>query len=238
MSTVTATAAPATDAQITRALIPALEGRDWSSVEGMDRYVSRAAVLNTVLGFATHPMADDTPAVFSRVMSRNATHGERANQLLAYLASESDQPEYLTAPLTKQGASALIDWLFTLPYKARAQEAPSDLPSIEEVPAGRYAVDTEDGAINETAFYKVDRPTEGRWAGYVFVKHIVGDDEQRLSRAASATVLAKISSVGAEAASARYGHEIGACGICGRQLSNDESRERGIGPICADKVGW
>lgn len=116
--------------------------------------------------------------------------------------------------------------------------APAAAPSVDAVPAGRYAVATEDGAINTLAFYKVDRPTEGRWAGFVFVKLIVSDDEQRLSKAASATVLAKIAAVGAEAASAAYGHEIGACGVCSRTLTNDESRERGIGPICAAKNGW
>ena len=51
-------------------------------------------------------------------------------------------------------------------------------------------------------------------------------------------ILARIAAVGAEAASARYGHEIGECGICGRQLTNDESRARGIGPVCAAKAGW
>lgn len=106
------------------------------------------------------------------------------------------------------------------------------------VPAGRYAIETGDGATNALAFYKVDRPTEGRWAGYVFVKLLVSDNEQRLSREASATVLRNIAAVGAQAASARYGHEIGECGVCGRTLTNDESRARGIGPICADKAGW
>jgi uncharacterized ferredoxin-like protein len=99
-------------------------------------------------------------------------------------------------------------------------------------------VATEDGAVNELAFYKVDRPTEGRWAGFVFVKLIVSDDEQRLSKAASAAVLAKIAAVGAEAASAAYGLEIGECGVCSRTLTNDASRERGIGPVCAEKMGW
>ena len=109
---------------------------------------------------------------------------------------------------------------------------------LAEVPAGRYAVETEDGATNELAFYKVDRPTEGRWAGYVFVKLMISDGEQRLSRAASQAVLAKIAAVGPEAASARYGHEIGECGVCGRTLTNDESRARGIGPVCVEKMGW
>lgn len=111
-------------------------------------------------------------------------------------------------------------------------------PSAEVVPAGRYAVATEAGAINTLAFYKVDRPTEGRWAGYVFVKHIVSDDEQRMGRAAGEAILRKIAAVGAEAAMAAYGHEIGECGMCSRTLTNDESRERGIGPICAAKAGW
>lgn len=40
-----------------------------------------------------------------------------------------------------------------------------------------------------------------------------------------------------ESALAAYGQRTGNCGICGRFLSNSESVERGIGPICADKAG-
>lgn len=121
---------------------------------------------------------------------------------------------------------------------AAAAPATEGLPSIEVVPAGRYAIETEDGATNGLAFYKVDRPTEGRWAGRVFVKLMVSDEEQRMSWAATKSILAKIASVGAAEASARYGHEIGECGVCGRTLTNDDSRERGIGPICAAKNSW
>ncbi len=108
----------------------------------------------------------------------------------------------------------------------------------ETVVEGRYAIPTEEGAINELAFYKVDRPTEGRWAGYVFVKRLVGPEEQRLSQKQSAAILAKIGEFGAEKASKLYGKEIGHCGVCGRRLTNDESREAGIGPICAQGLGW
>jgi hypothetical protein len=31
---------------------------------------------------------------------------------------------------------------------------------------------------------------------------------------------------------------VGRCGICGRRLTNPESRERGIGPDCAQRAGW
>ncbi|WIC89789.1 hypothetical protein SEA_SAPO_18 [Gordonia phage Sapo] len=121
--------------------------------------------------------------------------------------------------------------------RATAAPAPvaADLPSVEEVPAGFYAVETGEGATNELAFYKVDRPTEGRWAGYVFVKLQVSDDLQRLSRDAGHAVVRKVAEVGAANASARYGHELGVCGVCGRTLTNDASRAAGIGPKCAEK---
>lgn len=139
---------------------------------------------------------------------------------------------------TQREVSANIDRLKAAgvsPYRAPAATATPAAPAVD-VPAGRYAVATEDGATNALAFYKVDRPTEGRWAGYTFVKLIVSDDEQRLSRAASQAVLAKIAEAGPAEASALYGHEIGSCGVCGRTLTNDESRARGIGPVCQARV--
>jgi len=161
------------------------------------------------------------------------------------LVQADDQLDTWLAELSFESASrhisATIEWLkhSSSPAVKAANSAPATaLPSAEIVPAGRYAIETESGAINELAFYKVDRPTEGRWAGKVFVKLMISDGEQRLSWATTKTVLAKIAEVGAAAASARYGHEIGECGVCGRTLTNDESRERGIGPVCAAKNSW
>jgi Family of unknown function (DUF6011) len=39
-------------------------------------------------------------------------------------------------------------------------------------------------------------------------------------------------------AAVAYGRKFGACSVCGRQLTDGESIERGIGPICAGKYGW
>ena len=36
----------------------------------------------------------------------------------------------------------------------------------------------------------------------------------------------------------RYGKESGECSCCGRELTDPQSIERGIGPICATKYGW
>lgn len=104
-------------------------------------------------------------------------------------------------------------------------DAPTDVPS------GRYAVKV-DGDLN---FYKVNKPTEGRWAGYVFVDQVVGDNYYGIKvRANREKILAAIA-VNPGERSRRYGREIGECGVCGRQLTDAASRAAGIGPVCAKK---
>lgn len=105
----------------------------------------------------------------------------------------------------------------------------------EEVPAGRYAVTGDEG---QTVFVRVDRPTEGQWKGYTFVKIQAGDDLHRVSRATSFALQRKILADGVQESMLRYGREIGSCGHCGRTLTNDESRQAGIGPVCRSKLGW
>lgn len=142
---------------------------------------------------------------------------------------------------TKASASKTITRLLAIKTTGQARRHPANdatIPAADVVPEGRYAVPTEDGALNKLAFYKVDRPTEGKWAGYVFVKLMLSDNEQRMSKAAGAAILAKIAQVGAANASAAYGREFKHCGVCGRGLTNDESRKVGIGPDCRAKLGW
>lgn len=108
-----------------------------------------------------------------------------------------------------------------------------------KVPAGRYAIEDEAGKLH---FYKVDTPTEGRWAGRTFVDEVVGGgyegnevrypvrDRRRRER-----VLAEIAE-DPYAALTRYGKALEHCGICGRELTDTESRKLGIGPVCASKL--
>lgn len=228
---------PATDGQIGY-LATLLAERDWHA-EGLSaKYVSRSAVLRTAIDWALN---DDnplyTPPEARRAMLDADALGDRVNAVLKYLREapndlvHNEDDAYIWRAFSKSDASKLVEWLLTLTPRTVAV-------SDDDVPAGRYALDTNDGAHNDVAFYKVDRPTEGKWAGYVFVKLMISDDEQRLNRAAAQGVLRRIAEIGAEECSARYGHLIGECGICGRTLTNDESRERGIGPVCAAKAGW
>lgn len=115
--------------------------------------------------------------------------------------------------------------------------APALVPAIADVPAGRYAI--ESSGDNDLVFYRVDRPTEGPYAGRVFVKMVVGGHEDRnVAWRNIPGILARIADAGVMEATIRYGHELGKCGHCGRHLTDEASRAAGIGPVCAAKLGW
>lgn len=159
----------------------------------------------------------------------------RQNELITRLANERD-----TAGLTQVQRDYLAELLTgaTEPNPAQASriiEALLELPALPavDVPAGRYALDTEDGV----KFYTVARPTEGKWAGRLFLNVQASDDEWPVKNAA--TKLAVLRQIGADVHGAmlRYGLELGACGKCGRTLTDETSRAMGIGPECAKALG-
>lgn len=106
------------------------------------------------------------------------------------------------------------------------------------VPDGRYAVYNDNQSVNDIAFYKVDNVIEGNWAGFTFVKQIVGPDEQKVGQKQGRAILAKIAAMGVVESFQLYGRTIEKCGVCNRRLTNKESREYGIGPDCRAKYGY
>lgn len=133
--------------------------------------------------------------------------------------------------LDRTAASNLITYLFGLPLQSGTVSAPT---AFDNIPAGHYAVEQDGGVV----FVRVDRPIEGKWAGKVFVSLQHGDDYTNMGRQAGFTMLGRIMDQGVMHCSTRYGREIGKCGVCHRTLTNAESREAGIGPVCRDKSGW
>jgi hypothetical protein len=161
---------------------------------------------------------------------------------LASLAPE--QIEWLDAfdagtQCSRRKASDIITKLLTLPLKPKTAARENRTEDLPELPAGRYAVNNEDG---ELRFYVLDKPTQGRWAGYTFLSVQASDEKYPIKGfAAKKTIMEKIAE-DPQAAMNRYGEEIGRCGVCNRTLTNQDSRARGIGPICAAKYredyGW
>jgi Family of unknown function (DUF6011) len=129
----------------------------------------------------------------------------------------------------KAEASDLISALLALPKVATpfAEKA-----SGQNVPEGYYAIDIDD----TVKFYRVDRPTEGKWAGRTFVSVQASDEFHSLRNSETRNnVLAAILAQGPDTATARYGQLIGRCGVCNRTLTDEISRSLGIGPICRNK---
>ena len=129
--------------------------------------------------------------------------------------------------LTRAQASELIEELLTMPRKPETATL---------VPAGRYAIADNNG---EVRFVKVERPgPNSRWSGWTFVSLQAGDDFYPVrNRDNRASILHAIA-LDPREAMLRYGREIGACGHCGRTLTDAESRAAGIGPVCAGKVSF
>jgi len=132
--------------------------------------------------------------------------------------------------LNKGEASKIITVLKEAPRKQVSHDAWPDIP------AGRYAVvDPKDSVLK---FYHVDKPTEGKWKGFTFLSVRASDERYPIKdKTHKRDIMAEIQK-DPEEASRRFGREIGRCGICGRTLTDESSREKGIGPICEAKMGW
>lgn len=119
---------------------------------------------------------------------------------------------------------------------------PSDAIDLSSIPAGRYAV--PNGATRLKI--EIDKPTEGNWAGWIFVKDAAeyGANQrygsQKPGKLYAGRVRDELRAILADPreAAAAYGHLTGTCGMCGRPLEEESSVARGIGPKCAQKAGW
>lgn len=89
-------------------------------------------------------------------------------------------------------------------------------------------------------------PATGRNKGAIYVTSSdeylgkIADGTFTASRDCTPAQQAEIVAMCADplAAAVAYGRETGQCACCGRELTDPESIERGIGPICAEKYGF
>lgn len=122
--------------------------------------------------------------------------------------------------------------------EARRRDLEIDLT---KVPSGYYAA--PDGSTRLKV--RINRGTN-RWQGYIFVTDgaVYGQARnygmQRPGGVYQGQIEGPLRAIIADpaAASAAYGRLTGSCGVCGRHLEDELSVARGIGPICADKMGW
>jgi len=115
---------------------------------------------------------------------------------------------------------------------------------LAALPAGRYGVPHTD----ETNRLKVriDKPVTGKWAGWMFVKDAAeyGFAKRYGKQAPGGTyigdIVPELQAILADPAeaAAKYWALTGNCMMCNRHLEAADSVKRGLGPVCAGKVGW
>lgn len=159
------------------------------------------------------------------------------------LCSKTFIPEGTEVTVSKRDGSttsSTIGKLFSTESYGYLFEIRKSAPKVQtqnlpEVPEGYFAVPSRTGN-NDLDFFSVDRPSEGRWAGYVFVKRVIGGHVDTPVRGSEARLaLEAIVEYGIEEAGVLYGREIGRCYVCNRTLTDEVSREMGIGPTCRER---
>lgn len=158
----------------------------------------------------------------------------RANRFPGKCADCGGWIEAEAGAIAKVRGRWVVNHIGTCPPPQARPERPAR-PALPDVPAGYYALPDPTGR-NDLRFYRVDRPTEGRWAGYTFLKVVIGGQpDRRVPREDVPGILAEIAAD--PDAGFRYGREIGRCCACNRQLTDEESRRLGIGPDCRKALG-
>jgi hypothetical protein len=116
------------------------------------------------------------------------------------------------------------------------RRAPSFRDLSDQVTEGCYAIDGTTGE-NPTAFYKIDKPAEGKWDGWIFVNRVIGGNPDAPVKGRDAyRVLREIIAAGPAGAMLRYGREMKICGECGSHLTREKSRAQGAGDTCYGRI--
>lgn len=96
-----------------------------------------------------------------------------------------------------------------------------------------FALPDDEGLIH---FYRVSKPTEGKWAGRTFLDEQSGDEFYGVGGGIRSRQLLTQIAADPEEAGKLYAREIKKCWQCGRNLTTKRSRDAGIGPKCAARL--
>jgi hypothetical protein len=150
-------------------------------------------------------------------------------------ANQFDTYTLLSPNWDKRAMTSAIQYLVSLPWIPYTPTPKAPTLPADKIDQGYYAVnDPIDGVLK---FYQVRAPKQGKWAGYHFLSQVSGDNKlsirDKVERHRIFTEIAK-DTLGALM---RFGKEIGQCGHCRKQLTDEVSREFGIGPVCRTSYG-
>lgn len=161
------------------------------------------------------------------LLTQIATYDRERGVALWNELRDEDRAGQLTFSRASETINALKTLRAELRLSKQASTSDAAAPKRPEVPEGRYAVETDEGHL---AFYQVEVSSKGFFTVYLQTS----DELRKMAWSTAQGVLVKIEK-DPKAASIRYGQELGVCGVCNRTLTNEESRAKGIGPVCESR---
>lgn len=176
---------------------------------------------------STARLATDGQIKFVADMLREIADLDGTN--FAKVRFELYQSMHKEGTFTFDVASSAIDELKELRAGLRKVKRTSDVPAQRSglhVPEGYYAVKNAD---DDWAFYRVSA------RGYINVFR--SDDEIRMTREVAFGIKRKILDMGLEESQTAFGVHSTFCYRCGHRLTDEVSRDLGIGPICRSRQG-
>lgn len=129
-----------------------------------------------------------------------------------------------TTPTPEPKANAWAEW----------RSLAAELVEVGGPTGARFAVATGEGSDNDLAFWWIVK-REGPMGIRYFLRQVIGGQgpvQVRMAPEAMISIARKIKAAGPLEALLTYGRELGSCGHCGRDLTNQVSRSFGMGPYC------
>jgi len=166
---------------------------------------------------STGPTATEPQMNYLRAL-RDGKDLSTLNEIQIVWLNETDMS--FPTELPKQRVSQIIEVLVALPWKKSGGREGQEAFDVED---GRYAVEKDDGTL---MFYSVKN---GRYKTFVDVW--ASDTRYPIRNASEAKRILEAIKADPDAGP-RFGREIGRCYVCGRTLTDELSRELGIGPVC------
>lgn len=225
-----------------------------------DRTPIPAELLGTPSGASADAMTEPQADFIAGLLRDRDIPSDARAQINARLSDRS-QPGFPFGNVTKFRASDWIGRLKKAPKRTGAtggggSRYPVSFQTLEldggkvtevgfvqvgdtAVPQGKYALDTSanDRFKNDVTFFNLFCFVADSGDRAYSLKMYVSDDLVKFPNSLQSEVL-KVIAADPAAASALYGQHKKRCGICNRKLTNDVSRERGIGPVCATRMSW
>lgn len=162
---------------------------------------------------------------------------ERCGQMVPAGEGLLHREEKVTGVSGRQAVSNIF-WTVTHDGECPRSEQDQLEEMLEGRPDGYFAIPfIGKGEVTDLTFFGIRTIKTGRRKGQREVVHTVGGhgDLTNLSLEWVAKALEVLDTVDINEAAALYGTELGHCGRCGKTLTNDDSREIGIGPDCLKK---